>query len=262
MRNFQRNFYERHYAARHRVLEEELDHPLLSSFYTRLARRILSHLEPTSGPVRVLEVGCGEGLLASALARAANSLGRELLYFGTDISLSAVYLARSALPAPYAVADARRVAAAFRPGSLDAVVAKNLLHHLENPVAFLQQARRLLKIGGRVICVEASRGSPQAWIFSLLAPRRERYFFTNSRSRVRQALRGADLEVLSEEVFSILPFELLLAVRFGVFRRLLDSGDPQGRRALAHRVDALDETLTAALPGLASYRIWVAERKA
>jgi SAM-dependent methyltransferase len=48
--------------------------------------------------------------------------------------------------------DAHRLP--FRPASLGAVVAIDVLHHLQNPVFFIQETRRVLMPGGRLVLLE------------------------------------------------------------------------------------------------------------
>jgi len=258
---YQRDYYDSHYSTRGALLRAQLTHPLFSSFYSRLARRVLDHGAVQLGeavaagmrPLRVLELGCGEGLLAAALARVASEAGAEIAYTGSDISASALDLARRAAPGEFVVGDASDVAAGLQLGGFDLVVVKNLLHHLSNPAEFLRRASALLAPGGRLVAAEASRGSPQAWFFSVLAPRRERYFFVYGKARTRRFFGEAGYRLIRVEPFSFLPYELFFAIRPGVFRRLVNPG----KRQTVCGVDALDDRLTRLLPALCSYRIWV-----
>jgi ubiquinone/menaquinone biosynthesis C-methylase UbiE len=98
----------------------------------------------------VLDLGCGTGLAARAIARRKDFSGRV-----TAIDLSA-HLVRAAqrLAAEEGLAD--RIA--FRtgdtrrldlvPASFDAVVAHTLLSHVEDPAEVVRQAAQLLKPGG------------------------------------------------------------------------------------------------------------------
>jgi hypothetical protein len=108
--------------------------------------------------------------------------------------------------------------------------------------------------GGRVAAVEARLGCPQFWVFSLLAPRRERYFFRGAGRNV-DAFRDAGLRLLHAERFSWLPYELLFHIRFRIFRTLLGTDDP----AAIRRVSRFDDRLAGALPWMASYVVYVAE---
>lgn len=251
--DFQRDLYDRHFSGRAGVVAQQAAHPLLRDLYDRLAARVLAALPAGCEPARVLEVGCGEGLLGAALRRVAERRGMRLRYAGSDVSSAAVALARRHAPGGYDVGDAATVADRHPPGSFDLVVAKNLLHHLDEPVRFLAGAGRLLAVGGRIVAAEAARGNPQWWLVSLLAPRRERRFFLASRRRNHRAFAAAGLRTVADEPFGWLPYELLLSTRFDLPRRLLTW--PPGRVAAARRVDT---RLARRLPALATYRIYEA----
>lgn len=249
----QREFYDRHYAARARVIDEQLAHPLLRAFFDRLAGRVLD-AAPRRDVLRVAEVGCGEGLLGAALARVAAARGVELRYTGSDISAGAVRVAERLAPGRYLVGDAASVASELEDASADVVLCKNLLHHLPRPEAFLSEVPRVLAPGGRFVAAEAALGSPQAWIFNVLAPLRERYFFVSTRRRTSTAFERARMRVVDVAKFSVLPYELLFVIRYGLFRRAL-APDAAG----VDRIDALDERWARRIPRLASYTLWTAE---
>ncbi|MFN2607055.1 MAG: class I SAM-dependent methyltransferase [Acidimicrobiales bacterium] len=254
-RDFQQRYYDRHYPKRVAVVRDQLAHPLFRSFYDRLAGRILDLAPPPGeGPaLRVFEVGCGEGFLGSALRRRAEARGLELAYSGADLSAAALELARPALGDDLTVGDATEVTAGLPAASRDLVIVKNLLHHLQDPAALLGEAARVVGPNGRVAVAEARLGCPQFWVFTFLAPRRERYFFLGAR-RNRRAIAAAGLRMVASSRFSILPYELLFHIRFRVFRRLLGTDDP----GAIERVAAADDRVAAALPWFTSYVIWVA----
>lgn len=252
---YQREYYDRHFASRRQVLADQLGHPLFSSWYDRLARRAFDAVGATTGPctVRLLEVATGEGLLGAALHRVAAERGIELDYTGTDLSQAALDQAHASVTGTLIAGDATEVVAGLAPASADLIIVKNLLHHLDDPTSLLRSCARVVAPGGRVVVIEACLGAPQFWIFTLLAPRRERYFFYGRR-RNTKALADAGLVVHRSGKFSWLPYELAFAVRFATFRRLLGSSDPH----LIERVSAWDERLTRAFPALASYIVWEA----
>lgn len=255
---FQRAVYDRHYADRAGIAAAQVAHPLFAGFYDRLAGRLLAagHA-PSRHRVRVVELACGEGLLAAALHRVAARRGLVLDYTGSDLSAAAVEVGRRVVGAGRWVAgDAAEVARGLPAASADLVVAKNLLHHLPDPAPLLAAGAGLLAPGGRLVAAEATRGSPQAWLFSVLAPRRERYFFVAGRRRNRAAFARAGLRLDAVEPFSWLPFELAFATRFAWPRRLLGSAHPR----LLDAVAGADDTLARQLPALASYLLWTGAR--
>ena len=256
-REFQQSYYDRHYPKRVAAVRDQLGHPLFRSFYDRLAKRLLDAVAdlPTGDEgLRIFEAGCGEGFFGSAIRRIADSRGLKIAYSGADLSQGALDLARPTLGDDLIVGDATEVTAALPAGSRDLVIVKNLLHHLDDPASLLREASRVVGPDGRVAVIEARLGCPQFWIFSGFAPRRERYFFHGAR-RNRAALKAAGFEVVHSERYSLLPFELLFHIRYGIFRKLLSTDNP----AVIRKVSAVDDRLTAALPWITSYVLWIAK---
>lgn len=105
------------------------DKPALRAIYRAYYQRIFERCRPG----RTLEIGGGSGNLKSFM--------RSVI--STDI-----------LPAPWldAVADAQRLP--FASGSFDNLVLFDVLHHVERPRLFLDEATRVLQSGGRIVLVE------------------------------------------------------------------------------------------------------------
>ncbi|HEY5874419.1 MAG TPA: methyltransferase domain-containing protein [Ilumatobacteraceae bacterium] len=107
-----------------------------------LADAITPWLSPHS---RVLDVGAGTGVVSAALAAAGHSV--------TPVEL-APEMARKAerrFPAACVLADATRLPMAR--ASVDAVTFVWVLHHVDDPVAALREAGRVVRPGGSVIHV-------------------------------------------------------------------------------------------------------------
>ena len=254
-REYQAAYYNRHFPKRVSAVHQQLAHPLFRSFYDRLAGRALDAARPTDGgSTRVLEVGCGEGLLATAMHRVAATRGLQLSYTGADLSAAALELARPLVTGELLCGDATDMVACLAAATQDLVVVKNLLHHLDDPAALVRECVRVLAPGGRLVVVEACLGAPQFWVFTGLAPKREWYFFAG-RARNLRALTDGGAHIVHTERFSWLPYELAFAVRFDVLRRALGTDRP----ATIERISALDDRLTRRLPALSSYIVWVCE---
>jgi SAM-dependent methyltransferase len=105
--------------------------------------RLLEQLGPPPSNGRMVEVGCGGGILV----RAAIEIGWEV--WGTEISESSADLLRplmrdrlhvgSVLDAPFAAA------------SFDGAVMIEVLEHLDEPARYVAALARLLKPGGRLL---------------------------------------------------------------------------------------------------------------
>ena len=246
---YQRAAYDDHYPKMAAAVREQLAHPLLCSFYDRLAALILDALP--AGGRRLVEAGCGEGLVASAVQRVARSRDVAVDYTGTDLSAAGIELARSVVEGAFVEGDAVAIVAAMGAGSQDLIWAKNLLHHLEDPATFLREAMRVVGPDGRVVVVEPRMWCPVHWV-NLMWFRQERFLFRGYR-RTAAALTAAGARILSTTEFGWLPYELALATRFRTPRRLLSMGPGPA----LDRITTLDDRLTARLPDLALYMVTV-----
>lgn len=119
-------------------------------------------LPPGPPPRRVLDVGCGPGASAFALASRLEGQG---LVVGLDRAAAMVELARRRLPARApdggaAVAllqgDALRLA--FADGTFDLVTGHSLLYLLPDQAAALREMARVLRPGGSLALLEPSAG--------------------------------------------------------------------------------------------------------
>lgn len=250
---YQRAAYDDHYPKMAEAVRDQLAHPLLCSFHDRLAGLILdgAPVAAAAGPVRMLEAGCGEGLLAAAVQRVARTRGIEAAYTGTDLSVAGIGLARSVVDGEFVHGDVVEVVSGLESGSQDLIWAKNLLHHLEDPAEFLLEAMRVVGPEGRMVVVEPRMWCPMHWI-NLMWFRQERLAFRGYR-RTTGAFAAAGCEVVQTREFAWLPYELALATRFSTPRRLLSMAP--GPRL--DRITALDERLTSRLPNMALYMVTV-----
>jgi SAM-dependent methyltransferase len=248
---YQRAAYDDHYPKMAAAVREQLAHPLLSSFYDRLGGHVLDALPQRPGPHRVLEAGCGEGLLAAGVLRVAARRGLDLAYTGTDLSAAGIGLARGAVPGDFLQGDAVALLEGMAAGSQDLIWAKNLLHHLEDPARFLGQARRVVGPEGRVVVVEPRMWCPVHWV-NLMWFRQERFLFRGYR-RNDAAFAAAGCRILWRKEFGWLPYELALATRFRAPRRVLSVRPGPA----LDRITALDDGLTSRMPDLALYMVTV-----
>jgi 2-polyprenyl-6-hydroxyphenyl methylase / 3-demethylubiquinone-9 3-methyltransferase len=104
---------------------------------------------------RVLDVGCGGGLLAEALARAGASVTGIDLAPGM-IEVARLHAAESALAIDYRVAAAQDVARAT-PQGFDVVTCMEMLEHVPEPAAMTATLARLLRPGGALFVSTLNR---------------------------------------------------------------------------------------------------------
>jgi len=115
--------------------------------------------------LQFLDVGCGGGLLAEALAR----LGAKVT--GIDVSPEAIDVARrhareEGLSVTYRTGSAESLARSR--AKFDAVFALEVVEHVADIGSFLKALARLLKPGGLLILSTLNR-TPKSFLFSVLA---------------------------------------------------------------------------------------------
>ena len=104
---------------------------------------------------RVLDVGCGGGLLAEALARAGARVTAIDLAPGM-IEVARLHAAESSLAVDYRLAAAEELAAA-EPGGFDVVTCMEVLEHVPDPAAMTATLARLLPPGGALFVSTVNR---------------------------------------------------------------------------------------------------------
>ena len=145
---------------------------------------------------RVLDVGCGRGVMLSAMA----DLGFEV--HGTDIS----ELATQGVDSRAEIRIAANLSDALYPESFfDVVVIWHVLEHLTNPRETLEEVHRVLRPGGRIVVAVPNFSSLQARLagsawFHLDLPRHLFHFPLHS---LRRILAEVGFEVGQDYHFSL-----------------------------------------------------------
>jgi 2-polyprenyl-6-hydroxyphenyl methylase / 3-demethylubiquinone-9 3-methyltransferase len=104
---------------------------------------------------RVLDVGCGGGLLCETLARGgARCVGIDLA--AGMIEVAKLHAMEQQLPIDYRVLAADSLASA-EPESFDAVTCMEMLEHVPDPAAILESFARLVRPGGHVFVSTINR---------------------------------------------------------------------------------------------------------
>ena len=115
---------------------------------------------------RVLDVGCGGGILAESMAARAASV------LGIDLASKPLGVARlHALESGVSNIDYREVAAealaADQPGSFDLVTCMEMLEHVPDPSSVVAACARLVKPGGWVFFSTLNR-NPKSFLFAIV----------------------------------------------------------------------------------------------
>ena len=114
---------------------------------------------------KVLDVGCGGGILAESMAT------RGALVTGIDLSDKALSVARLHLLESGQKVDYRKIAAeelaAGMPDAFDIVTCLEMLEHVPDPASTVRACARLVRPGGRVFFSTINR-NPKAYLFAVV----------------------------------------------------------------------------------------------
>ena len=145
-------------AGRHEALWESIPPGLEPAGFARRLRALLEHVEPGT---RVLDVGCGEGRFAAALAQA----GARVV--GIDVAEEPLRRARERHPG----LELRRVredeAWPFDESSFDLVWAGEVIEHVADTAAWLSELRRVLRSGGSLLLSTPQTGRVELLLAAL-----------------------------------------------------------------------------------------------
>jgi ubiquinone/menaquinone biosynthesis C-methylase UbiE len=99
-----------------------------------------------------LEIGCGEGNNLFRLAEHGT-------WIGIDLFPSKLHFAAAEVPAAR-LAISRAETLPFADASFHTILIRDVLHHMENPRAVVEEAVRVLAPGGRIWLLEPNAGNP------------------------------------------------------------------------------------------------------
>ncbi len=131
-------------ALRRQIIK---DKALLQAIYREWYGLIIDALPTDKG--RVLEIGSGGGYFDEILPEIITSE----VFFTPGVAL---------------VADARQLP--FAEKALDAVVMVDVFHHISDVGAFLAEASRCVRPGGKIVMIEPWRTSWSQWVYTHLHP--------------------------------------------------------------------------------------------
>ncbi|HEY3276380.1 MAG TPA: methyltransferase domain-containing protein [Syntrophorhabdaceae bacterium] len=161
-------------------------------------QKIISLLDP-AGPDRVLDLGCGTGVLTCAIGERLDH-EKGGISIGIDAAAKMINLARKkreSRTCRFEVAAAESLP--FESSSFDAVVSSMFFHHvpLDLKKKALAEARRVLKTGGKLVI--ADMHAPVT-VFGSLVSHVSRYFFMQP--QIGENIKGLLPRLIEEAGFN------------------------------------------------------------
>jgi 2-polyprenyl-6-hydroxyphenyl methylase/3-demethylubiquinone-9 3-methyltransferase len=114
---------------------------------------------------RVLDVGCGGGVLAEAMSRrGARVTGIDM--GETPLEVARLHLLESGLEVEYRQMTAEALAEA-EPGAFDVVTCMEMLEHVPDPASVVKASHDLVRPGGHVFFATINR-NPKSYLFAII----------------------------------------------------------------------------------------------
>lgn len=187
-------------------------------------------------PERVLGVGVGEG----ADCPFVEEVWAGATWFGVDIFLGNVKSCASKHPA-WQVIAADGTHLPFACDTFDTVYLKDVLHHVPDPVAVLQEMWRVCRPGGRLVIAEACARNPICLLLGLTV-RHERGLLRNSLGRLRQWFQESTGQSGTWQMLQALPlWRVVFHYKVGVPRL-------QSSRIVCGTLDGIESVFGVILP--------------
>ncbi len=140
---------------------------------------------------RVLDVGCGGGILAESMAlRGAQVTGIDL--GEAPLAVARLHLLESGAQVDYRYISAEQLATE-QPASFDVVTCMEMLEHVPDPAASVAACAQLVKPGGAVFFSTINR-NPKAYLFAILGAEYLLRLLPRGTHDYRKFIRPSELE--------------------------------------------------------------------
>lgn len=164
---------------------------------------------------RVLDVGCGGGLLSEGMAtRGAKVVGIDLSE--RPLSVARLHLFESGLQVDYREIAAEEIADA-EPESFEIVTCMEMLEHVPDPASTVQACARLLRPGGKAFFSTINR-NPKAYLLAVVGAEYVLRLLPPGTHEYSRFLRPAELASMCRQAGLVI--EEIVGVAYNPFSRL------------------------------------------
>lgn len=153
-------------------------------------------------PQHFLDIGCGPGYIAMALAQYWPDAHGTLIDLPETLAVAAQHLAQTGLTDRFDLIPGQAEQTDWGKG-YDVIWCASVLHFLDDPQALIQKAFSVLNPGGRLICAHAEiTDDPQvtAEVLSFYSPMRARGRFIPTSGQIPHWMSTAGFQSLSQQV--------------------------------------------------------------
>ena len=141
--------------------------------------------------LRVVDIGCGGGLLAEGLARAgARVTGIDM--GEAPLSVARLHLLESGLEVDYRQSTAEELAKS-EPAGFDVLTCLEMLEHVPNPASVIAACAELVRPGGKVFFSTLNR-NPKSYLFAIIGAEYLLHLLPKGTHDYRKFIRPSELE--------------------------------------------------------------------
>ena len=145
---------------------------------------------------KVLDVGCGGGILSEAMAqRGANVTGIDM--GEAPLAVARLHQLESGVAVDYRQITAEQMAEEM-PGQFDVVTCLEMLEHVPDPASVIRACHRLVKPGGQVFLSTINR-NPKAYLFAVIGAEYILQLLPRGTHDFRKFIRPSELGAWSRE---------------------------------------------------------------
>ena len=180
---------------------------------------------------KVLDVGCGGGILTEALARCgAQATGIDLS--NESIEAARVHARQKGLNIDYRYENIDETASK-QAGEFDAITCMEMLEHVPEPKKIIAACSRLLKPGGHAFFSTINR-TPKAFVFVIFGGEYVLRLLPRGTHTYKKLIRPSELKQWAQE--SGLSFRRLSSLIYNPFTRTFKVAEVEDNNYMAHFV--------------------------